>query len=211
MRRRTIHPRAARVTTPTGRRCRPERRCDAGARRSGDGAARARLSRLAFRSTTGCSAQSALGIRETGRARSHGSSPLGEEIAVPEDRLKLHAFPDKWRVKSNGGGGAERRMVRMHHVLVGLAVLLPAGSAAAGDARELGRLTAKAAIVVDAQTGEIHFARNPNLQLRAGQHHQAADRDDRAAPAGARRDPAGQPLRQHACRRPRSGCAAAGP
>lgn len=53
----------------------------------------------------------------------------------------------------------------MHHMLIGLAVLLLAGSAAAGDARELGRLTAKAAIVVDAQTGDIHFAHNPNLQL----------------------------------------------
>jgi D-alanyl-D-alanine carboxypeptidase (penicillin-binding protein 5/6) len=56
-------------------------------------------------------------------------------------------------------------MMRTHHMLIGLAVLLLAGSAVAGDARELGRLTAKAAIVVDAQTGEVHFARNPNLQL----------------------------------------------
>lgn len=46
-----------------------------------------------------------------------------------------------------------------------LAALLVANLALAGDARELGRLTAKAAIVVDAQSGKVHFARNPNLQL----------------------------------------------
>ncbi|MGH7788993.1 MAG: D-alanyl-D-alanine carboxypeptidase family protein, partial [Candidatus Binatia bacterium] len=53
----------------------------------------------------------------------------------------------------------------MQQLAIGLAFLLAAASAGATEARELGRLTAKAALVVDAQTGEVHFARNPNLQL----------------------------------------------
>jgi D-alanyl-D-alanine carboxypeptidase (penicillin-binding protein 5/6) len=46
-----------------------------------------------------------------------------------------------------------------------LAVMLAANAALAGDARELGRVTAKAAIVVDSQSGEVLFARNPTLPL----------------------------------------------
>lgn len=53
----------------------------------------------------------------------------------------------------------------MRQLAIGLGLLLAAASAGATEARELGRLTAKAALVVDAQTGEVHFARNPNLQL----------------------------------------------
>jgi len=56
-------------------------------------------------------------------------------------------------------------MVRMRQLAIGLAFLLAAASAGAIEARELGRLTAKAALVVDAQSGEVHFARNPDMQL----------------------------------------------
>ena len=48
---------------------------------------------------------------------------------------------------------------------IGLATLVVAGVAAASDARELGRVTAKAALVVDVQSGAVQFARNPTLPL----------------------------------------------
>jgi serine-type D-Ala-D-Ala carboxypeptidase (penicillin-binding protein 5/6) len=57
-----------------------------------------------------------------------------------------------------------RRMAK-RHLTIGLATLLVASAAAAGDARELGRVTAKAAIVVDSRSGEVEFARNPTLPL----------------------------------------------
>jgi D-alanyl-D-alanine carboxypeptidase (penicillin-binding protein 5/6) len=51
-------------------------------------------------------------------------------------------------------------------LVVALAATVVAASTALGsDARELGRITAKAAIVVDSQTGEVLFARNPTLPL----------------------------------------------
>lgn len=50
-------------------------------------------------------------------------------------------------------------------LIVALSVLLVWGSAEAKTLQELGRVTAKAAIVVDARTGQVFFARNPNLQL----------------------------------------------
>lgn len=40
-----------------------------------------------------------------------------------------------------------------------------AGTAQAGSIRDLGRVTAKAAILVDDETGHVLFARNPNLRL----------------------------------------------
>ena len=46
-----------------------------------------------------------------------------------------------------------------------LATLLAASAALASDARELGRVTAKAAIIVDNKTGEVLYARNPTLPL----------------------------------------------
>jgi D-alanyl-D-alanine carboxypeptidase (penicillin-binding protein 5/6) len=39
------------------------------------------------------------------------------------------------------------------------------GAAHAGSIRELGKVTAKAAILIDDETGAVLFARNPNLQL----------------------------------------------
>lgn len=48
---------------------------------------------------------------------------------------------------------------------IGLAVLIAGGVAHASEARELGRVTAKAAIVIDSQTGEVLFARNPTLPV----------------------------------------------
>lgn len=56
-----------------------------------------------------------------------------------------------------------RRLTRQ--ATIALATVLVASAAAAGDARELGRVTAKAAILVDVQTGEVQFARNPTLPL----------------------------------------------
>jgi D-alanyl-D-alanine carboxypeptidase len=50
-------------------------------------------------------------------------------------------------------------------IAVAAAALLTSSAALASDARELGRVTAKAAIVVDSQTGEVLFARNPTLPL----------------------------------------------
>jgi D-alanyl-D-alanine carboxypeptidase (penicillin-binding protein 5/6) len=65
-----------------------------------------------------------------------------------------------------------RRAVQAHmwrevgRLTVALAATVVAASAAlASDARELGRVTAKAAIVVDSQTGEVLFARNPTLPV----------------------------------------------
>jgi len=55
--------------------------------------------------------------------------------------------------------------MRRHAALIALVSLLAAGSAAAQDVRDLGRVTAKAAMLVDAQTGEVYFARNPTLPL----------------------------------------------
>lgn len=53
----------------------------------------------------------------------------------------------------------------IRQLAIGLAALSLASAAGASDARELGRVTAKAAIVVDAESGAVHFARNPSLQL----------------------------------------------
>jgi D-alanyl-D-alanine carboxypeptidase (penicillin-binding protein 5/6) len=63
-----------------------------------------------------------------------------------------------------------RRTPGLQYLNIALAALLVAAVAvadvaAAEDVRELGRLTAKAAIVVDVDTGQVHFARNPTLQL----------------------------------------------
>lgn len=57
-----------------------------------------------------------------------------------------------------------RRMMKPQ-TAVALAMLLAASAAGAQDARGLGRVTAKAGIVVDARTGEVRFARNPTLPL----------------------------------------------
>jgi D-alanyl-D-alanine carboxypeptidase len=56
-------------------------------------------------------------------------------------------------------------MNKWQHVMVLLAVLLVSNTARGGDARELGRVTAKAAVVLDARTGTVLFARNPTLPL----------------------------------------------
>src|SRR5215468_2444845 len=48
---------------------------------------------------------------------------------------------------------------------VGLAVALASSAALASDARELDRVTARAAIVVDNKTGEVLYARNATLSL----------------------------------------------
>jgi serine-type D-Ala-D-Ala carboxypeptidase (penicillin-binding protein 5/6) len=45
------------------------------------------------------------------------------------------------------------------------ATVVAAGAALGSEARELGRVTAKAVIVVDSQTGEVLFARNPTLPV----------------------------------------------
>jgi len=58
-----------------------------------------------------------------------------------------------------------RRIAITRQVAVALALLLAAHLAAAADIDELGRVTAKAAILIDAQTGEVYFARNPTLPL----------------------------------------------
>lgn len=58
-----------------------------------------------------------------------------------------------------------RREVGRLAVALLAATLLVAGAALADDARELGRITAKAAIIVDSQSGEVLFARNPTLPL----------------------------------------------
>jgi D-alanyl-D-alanine carboxypeptidase len=50
-------------------------------------------------------------------------------------------------------------------VAVVLAIVLASSAAMASDARELGRVTAKAAIVVDNKTGDVLYARNPTLPL----------------------------------------------
>jgi D-alanyl-D-alanine carboxypeptidase len=57
----------------------------------------------------------------------------------------------------------ERRVV--WQVGVALVSLLAASAGLATEARELGRVTAKAALVLDAQTGEVLFARNPTLPV----------------------------------------------
>ncbi|MGD9763064.1 MAG: D-alanyl-D-alanine carboxypeptidase [Candidatus Binatia bacterium] len=46
-----------------------------------------------------------------------------------------------------------------------IALLAAPVMVAAEDPRELFRLTARAAMVIDAKTGEVHYARNPSLQL----------------------------------------------
>lgn len=64
------------------------------------------------------------------------------------------------------GGGGEQ-MVRKGLTL-GIAVValaLSIRTAHAGSIRDLGKVTAKAAILVDDDTGNVLFARNPNLQL----------------------------------------------
>jgi len=50
-------------------------------------------------------------------------------------------------------------------VAVVFAALLAASAAQATDGRELGRVTAKAALVIDAHSGEVHFARNATVPL----------------------------------------------
>lgn len=50
-------------------------------------------------------------------------------------------------------------------LIVLVAVVSLSGSAEAGTGRDLGRITARAAVVADARTGEILFARNPTAKL----------------------------------------------
>jgi D-alanyl-D-alanine carboxypeptidase len=57
------------------------------------------------------------------------------------------------------------RRMGMWNCAIGLALALAAGAARAEDGRDLGRVTAKAAMVVDAQSGVVEFARNPTLPL----------------------------------------------
>jgi serine-type D-Ala-D-Ala carboxypeptidase (penicillin-binding protein 5/6) len=49
--------------------------------------------------------------------------------------------------------------------VIGLATLVAAGVATASDTRELGRVTATAALLVDVQSGQVEFARNATLAL----------------------------------------------
>lgn len=49
--------------------------------------------------------------------------------------------------------------------LVSVSSLIGASRAGGIEPRELGRVTARAAVVMDAQTGAMHFARNPTLPL----------------------------------------------
>jgi D-alanyl-D-alanine carboxypeptidase (penicillin-binding protein 5/6) len=50
-------------------------------------------------------------------------------------------------------------------LIVALSLSVLGASAAAATASDLGRVTAKAAVVIDDRTGDVLFARNPNLRL----------------------------------------------
>ena len=57
-----------------------------------------------------------------------------------------------------------RRMIT-RQTAIALTMLLAASAVGAQDARDLGRVTAKAGIVVDVRTGEVRYARNSTLPL----------------------------------------------
>jgi D-alanyl-D-alanine carboxypeptidase (penicillin-binding protein 5/6) len=74
-------------------------------------------------------------------------------------------FRHKYNIVRRVAEALFMRRVVGRQVGIVLAALMAASAALASEPRELGRVTAKAAIVLDAQTGQVLFARNPTLPV----------------------------------------------